>query len=280
MFDRDGRLDIFENFVVDGSLPKFGRGKPVASNNGFIISTADTSTVMTRQVFITQSGSGNWRTESSGSKESSGSWWQRLVAWWREKRRMPVEQFFASVRNGVEELEVVEARMKGYLAAIEQARKNGQTALAEQLEAAVEGVRAETQMVAAKQTKYITEEQLVAFVKKAKKGLRLDWLKNFTRVIPENVVKVKVAADERGIFDNYVVLHYDPQKKAWAETKEEKERRKDPILFGVVKGRRRLYFVGDWVDEFCDLTLDQLAEVLGETPKEVPTAFVVEAGPL
>lgn len=275
MFDRDGRLDIFENFVVDGSLPKFGRGRPTGNGNGFIISTASTSTVQSN-VFVTSVGGGRWIAQQSDSKESSFGLWRRFSNWWQERQRMPIDQFFKSVRNGVEELEVVEHRLQGYLAAIEQARKNGQTALVEQLEAAVEGVRAETQMVAVKQTKYLTEEQLVAFVKKAKKGLRLDWIKNFTRVVPESVVKAKVAADERGIYDNYVVLHYDPQKKAWAETKEEKERRKDPILFGVVRGRRRLYFVGDWVDEFCDLTLDQLADVLGEQPKEVPTEYVVE----
>lgn len=266
MFDRDGRLDIFEGFVVDRSLPKFTR-----TPSALIQLTSSSGIVVNR--------SEGWvvRTDQMGEKESSPGLWRRLVEWWHETRRMPIEQFFRSVQNGVEELEVVEGRMRGYLAAIEQARRNGQTALAEQLEENVEGVRAETQMVALKLRKYITEEQLVAFVKKAKKGLRLDWLKNFTRVVPPHVVRTKEAADARGVFDNYVVLHYDPKRKAWSETKEERERRKDPILFGVVKGRRRLYFVGDWVDEFCDLTLDQLADVLGESPKEVPKAFAVEA---
>lgn len=197
--------------------------------------------------------------------------------WWRDTRRMPIEQFFKSVKNGVEELELVEHRMQGYLAAIVQAKANGQTALAEQLEAGVEGVRTETQLVAMKKVKFIEEAQLVEFVKKTKKGLRLDWVSNFTRVIPETVVKAKREADERHVFDNYVVLHFDPKKKAWAETAAEKKRRKDPILFGVIKGRRRLYFVADWVDEFCDLTFDQVADVLGkENVGTVPKDFVVE----
>ncbi len=51
-----------------------------------------------------------------------------------------------------------------------------------------------------------------------------------------------------------------------------------PILFGVIKGRRRLYFVGDWVDEFCDLTFDQIADALGkDNIGSVPKDFVVEA---
>jgi len=31
-----------------------------------------------------------------------------------------------------------------------------------------------------------------------------------------------------------------------------------------MEGSRKLYFVGDWVDEFCDLQLDQIADALGK----------------
>ena len=271
MFDTQGKLDIFEDFKLDRSLPKFKR--PVEANAVFATSSGANNifTVVNNSSFGMMT-----KSESSGDWERR-SWWKRLVDWWRDTRRMPIEQFFKSVKNGVEELELVEHRMQGYLAAIVQAKANGQTALAEQLEASVEGVRTETQLVAMKKVKFIEEAQLVEFVKKTKKGLRLDWVSNFTRVIPEAVVKAKREADERHVFDNYVVLHFDPKKKAWAETAAEKEKRKDPVLFGVIKGRRRLYFVADWVDEFCDLTFDQVADVLGkENVGTVPKDFVVE----
>lgn len=271
MFDRDGKLDIFEAFETDRSLPKFKETKSQFLGAGIVV-TSSRAWAMQNSTL----------TSGEISERRTGYFWpdlrlawRRFLAWVRDERAMPIEQFFRSVKNGVEELELVDHRMQGYLAAVAQARANGQIALAEQLEEGVEGVRAETQMFAIKLRKYITEEQLVSFVKKAKRGLRLDWIKNFTRVVPEAVVKTKQAADARGIFDNYVVLHYDPKKKAWSETKEERERRKDPILFGVVRGRRRLYFVGDWVDEYCDLTLDQLADVLGEKPGDLPKAFDV-----
>jgi hypothetical protein len=270
MFDTQGKLDIFEDFRVDRSLPKFR--KPVEAQTGVITGTNTIFTVVNQGFGVmaqAQSSSGDWQRRS---------WWQKLADWWRDTRRVPIDQFFKSVKNGVEELELVEHRMQGYLAAIAQARANGQTALVEQLEAGVEGVRTETQLVAMKKVKFIEEVQLVEFVKKAKRGLRLDWIANFTRVIPEHVVKAKLAADDRNVFDNYVVLHFDPKKKAWSETAAEKEKRKDPILFGVIKGRRRLYFVGDWVDEFCDLTFDQVADALGkENIGTVPKDFVVEA---
>jgi len=73
---------------------------------------------------------------------------------------------------------------------------------------------------------------------------------------------------ELKIFDNYVVLHYDPQGKASEMSAEEKAqelvRRRDPILFGVFRGSRKLYFVGDWKDEQCDLTLQEIVDKLGE----------------
>lgn len=276
MFDQRGRLDIFENFVVDRALPKH---QPVTTAAAIISGINQTFTIMqSASSVVVRSDWNAW----NGLKEAptplrlARHLWQRLWDWILERRRMPIEEFFRSVKNNVEELEVVDHRLKGYLTAIEQAKRNGQTALVEKLEANVEGVRTEAQLVAIKLRKYLTEEQLVAFVKKAKKGLRLDWLKNFTRVVPSSVIKTKEAADDRKVFDNYVVLHYDPDAKSWAETQEEKERRKDPILFGVMRGRRRLYFVGDWTDEYCDLTLDQLADVLGEAPKLIAPVFVPE----
>lgn len=125
-------------------------------------------------------------------------------------------------------------------------------------------VRAEAHLEGIKLATYLEEDALVQFVKNCPRGLRLDWVANFARIIPEDIREVKRKCDDRYIFDNYVVLHYDPEGKAWAETETEKEARKDPILFGVISGRRRLYLVGEWVDELCDLTMDQIADVIGK----------------
>ena len=46
-------------------------------------------------------------------------------------------------------------------------------------------------------------------------------------------------------------------------TPEEKSKMKDPILFGFIKETRRLYFVADWEDEHCDLTFDEICDVVG-----------------
>lgn len=199
------------------------------------------------------------------------SFWSKL-AFWRStpKKRAPVdegtisvEEFFTHIKNSASELVIVKERAAGYERALTNAKKNGQTALLEQLKAGLNAYRMEAQLVSMGLTKYVSEEDIVRFYKQSKRGLRLDWIANFARQVPETVTTTKERADELGIFDNYVVLHYDPEGKAYAESEAEKAAKKDPILFGVMKGRRQLYFVGDWIDEFCDLTLDQFAEIMG-----------------
>ena len=82
-------------------------------------------------------------------------------------------------------------------------------------------------------------------------------------------MEIKKAADERGWFDNYLVLYFTTKGIESAElTKEEVRQKKDPILFGVIRNSRKLYFVADWTDEYCNLTLDKMLKVL---KKEVLT---------
>ena len=98
----------------------------------------------------------------------------------------------------------------------------------------------------------------IEFYKECKKGLELTWIRAFIRVIPEKASDRKQEADALKVFDNYVILHYDIDKKAF------KEEDKDPILFGVISGSRKLYYIADWVDEYCNLTLEQFVDKFGE----------------
>lgn len=281
MLARDHKsLLVFENFVIDRRLPKF-KGKK------------------SRQEEILRGSEVHWDGESSdddaddvgnfiaggifttvdndivvgGARRDRASGLARLRFWKKRpkevKATMTIPEFFRSVHNSTEQLALVDKRAEGYAAAIKATVVSGQTAFRERLIKNLGAVRAETQLLAMGLIKYLREETVVDFVKKCPKGLRLDYVANFTRVIPPDLLKLKAEADARGIFDNYVVLHYDPEVKSWAETEKEKAKRRDPILFGLMDGRRLLYYVGDWVDELCDLTLDQIADQLGKKAIEV-----------
>lgn len=86
-------------------------------------------------------------------------------------------------------------------------------------------------------------------------------LANYEREIPDDIVDVMEKVKD--LFDNFYVVFTDYTGRE--ERKIEKERRsRDPILFGVFESEKymaiseRFYFIGDWEDEYCDLTLDKM----------------------
>ena len=149
---------------------------------------------------------------------------------------------------------------------LQSAKDMGQLALVDEIMHKIDYYKIETILHAEGHLYKISEEKLVDLVKKTEKGLRLDYIKNFVRVIPKEVIEAKRKADALNVFDNYVVLHYDPKKVASKQTKKEKEQERkkkaDPILFGVIEHSHDLYYITDWVDEKCDLTLDELVKLM------------------
>jgi len=164
---------------------------------------------------------------------------------------------------------------------IKQAKDQGQIALVERTEMQWALFLYENILAHCGFNKFITEEDLVKAInyfdvnasltkeqasdqkKRFREGFALTWIQNFTRFLPNDVVEKKKLADDLMVFDNYVIMHYDPNKAATALTKQEQNAiKRDPILFGVIAESRKLYFIADWVDEFCDLTMKEIVDVL------------------
>lgn len=105
----------------------------------------------------------------------------------------------------------------------------------------------------------------------ADKTVKIVELSRYMREVPDELVDT--IEKVKNIFDEFYVVFTDYTGKE--ERKVEKERRdKDPILFGVFKNRTnvsdRFYFLGDWVDEYCDLTLDKMIEQYKEAKGNSP----------
>ena len=86
-------------------------------------------------------------------------------------------------------------------------------------------------------------------------------LESYEREIPDEIVSIIEKVRDK--FDQLYVVFTDYTGEH--ERKVAKERReKDPILFGAFKDKSnsviidRFYYLGDWVDEYCDLTLDKM----------------------
>lgn len=111
-------------------------------------------------------------------------------------------------------------------------------------------------------TTYVYKDVIEDYINNvADKTVKIVELSRYMREIPDELIETIEKTKE--LFDELYVVFTDYTGKE--ERKVEKERRdKDPILFGVFKNRTnvadRFYFIGDWVDEYCDLTLDKMVE--------------------
>jgi hypothetical protein len=95
-------------------------------------------------------------------------------------------------------------------------------------------------------------------------------LENYDRPVPTRVERRIKKIKKLGLFDELRVLYLnykekkdvDGEKKAEKiKTNKEKIKEKDPILFGVQKYMPdKLYYIIDWIDEHCDLTLDKFID--------------------
>jgi hypothetical protein len=192
------------------------------------------------------------------------------------KNKITLEElktFFDEVKVGVCKLNKknIDEVLNNYDNVLNNAKNNNQIALIEQIVDFAEVLKYELLLSTTQFNQFVNDGDIVKFHDKAsvhgkyKTGLHLTYIKNFTKTIPFEITELKLKADELKVFDNYVILHYDYTGKTIVDTKKEKERKKDPILFGLIKDSKKLYYIGDWIDEYCDLTLDVLIKTIGKT---------------
>lgn len=107
------------------------------------------------------------------------------------------------------------------------------------------------------------------------KPVKIIELENYPREVPDDIVDA--IAQTKDIFDQLYVVFTDYTGEI--EKHIAKERRdKDPILFGTFQKRinpdetrsseilinDRFYYIGDWVDDYCDLTMDKFIKESGK----------------
>ena len=187
-----------------------------------------------------------------------------------DEKYMDALQFFSMVKaSSKESVATYRDRVSDYLKSIHNAVTVGQTALVEDLLRGLVTNKYESVLFAEGLYYVVNEQQMVSFVKQCEKGIKLEYVKNFTRPMPQNVVDKIAKINQLEVFDNYVVLYYDPDGKIYKETAREEAKRKDPIIFGVIAGSEKLYYIADWVDEYCDLTLEAFIDAIGVKKDEL-----------
>ncbi len=97
-------------------------------------------------------------------------------------------------------------------------------------------------------------------------------LENYPREIPDDIIeKFEQVKD---VFDKFYVVFTDYTGEV--ERQVEKSRiDKDPILFGAFHDTEKrelsekFYYIGDWIDEYCDLTLEKMVTEMEREDKYI-----------
>lgn len=152
-----------------------------------------------------------------------------------------------------------------------QAKNLGQQALYEELAGQIAIAVRESEAFACGVQYKVKKEDITRLMHKVKDlNIELDGLENFPRIIPAKVTRKIKQIQKAEIFDEYKVLYTTQDKiKEKLKTNKQKIKEKDPILFGTFNFSPDVfYFIIDWEDEYCDLTIDKFIEVIKEDDPE------------
>lgn len=151
------------------------------------------------------------------------------------------------------------------LVLLEKYRKTNQIEMMKKLLFIIDCIPKEYELIKHGIDIFIYKDDIEEYINKVQnKVVKIIELERYPREIPDELVSV--IEETRDIFNNFYVLFTDYNGKV--ERQIEKERReKDPILFGIFSKDNtmndRFYYLGDWIDEYCDLTLEKLLKEQG-----------------
>ena len=162
---------------------------------------------------------------------------------------------------------------------INKAKITGQTSMAKRLTHQLELALRELEAAKKGFDIFVNRKDIELYISKVEaKAVKIIELSRYTREIPDDVIDKIAEAKE--VFDEMYIMFTDYTKK---ETKKvAKERRdKDPILFGAfidkdgekenkIYVEDRLFFIADWVEDKCDLTLEEICrDVKDKSNKDI-----------
>jgi len=200
-----------------------------------------------------------------------------MFNWFKKHRTLPPSEYFDIVKSRKQSItdETLLNYYDSCLALINKYQITGQTPALRKLLFHLDCIETEREIVRLGFTTFIYRDDIEEYIDSvAQNVVKIIELENYEREIPDHVVELIEKVKNK--FDKLYVLFTDYTGKA--ERKVEKARRqKDPILFGTFQNNRsgavvdRFYFIADWEDEYCDLTLDKLInEMKANKKRNIP----------
>lgn len=175
-------------------------------------------------------------------------------------------EFFNFVKDSINTVDKIQ--LQSYLSVahklLDKARQTGQRGLAHRLEFKIDTIKGEMVLNALGVNKYVNRDDVLYYMDNVEhRVVKLAEIKDYLREIPDEAMEIM--AKTQGYFSDYLILYTDYTDEVGKQV-EQKKKDKDPILFGIFYDElfkevtERFYFLYDWVDEYCDLTLDKMIE--------------------
>lgn len=197
----------------------------------------------------------------------------RLLKEENEKKEIHPEEYFNAVKERKNKI-TDEALIKLYDNCIELINKymiTGQIRGLRKILFCMDSIERERELVKMGINTFVYRDDVDFYIDQvAKNTVKIIELERYEREIPDEIVEVIAKVKDK--FDQLYIVFTDYTGKE--ERKIEAERRqKDPILFGTFQDKEkkviidRFYYLGDWIDEYCDLTLDKMINETEKTGK-------------
>jgi len=193
------------------------------------------------------------------------------------KKELDPQEYFDYLKS--KKHEVTDKDLQGmYMGALSQVEKykiTGQKKIIRKLKFITDCVEKERELVKEGINSFIYRDDIEYYIDNISKDtVKIIELENYPREIPDEIVEV--VSRVKPLFTQLYVVFTDYTGKVEREVEKER-RRKDPILFGTFQkklneGTReerilvndRFYYLGDWEDEYCDLTMDKFLSEAGK----------------
>lgn len=177
--------------------------------------------------------------------------------------------------------ESLSAYYENVLVLLSKARRTGQKNMMRKLMFHIDCIEKERELIKNGIDTFIYKDDITDYIDNVAKGVvKIIELENYPREIPEEIVNTIEKVGH--LFDRMYVVFTDYTGKVEKEV-EKKRREKDPILFGTFQKNvndrgsmrgsgvliERFYFLGDWIDPYCDLTLEKMISEMNKKGKKI-----------
>lgn len=196
-----------------------------------------------------------------------------------EESIIDAEDYFANIKSKKERTtdEFLTKLYTNTETLLKKAHALGQTKVVEKLLYTLEVLEKERVLFELGFREFVYRDDIEYYMDQVKdKAVKIIGLEEYPREIPDEIAEKIVTLKEKNIFDVYYVVFTDYTGKLEREVAKE-DKKKDPIIFGTFSKREqrrrllydRFYYIADWEDEYCDLTLDKMVSEMSKEGKDI-----------